>query len=157
MAIADIFKTNKLSDFDNYEFKEFEELFNGEIRIKLSAVYGVNKEKDFVPRYVFDIILEKSNENMGFIVLRAGLTDNLLIRGGHIGYEIKENYRGNNYISKALKLLKPFLKEIHFDKILITCDEDNIASRKSIEKIKGKLIEINHHNNCCYYVLDLLN
>jgi RimJ/RimL family protein N-acetyltransferase len=63
-------------------------------------------------------------------------------------------------------LLKPFTKEILVENALITCDEDNSASRRTIEKCGGELIGIvkdvdvpeeNCKKDCCYYLLSLLN
>jgi predicted acetyltransferase len=163
--IEKYFKTSNLSDLINYEFSEYHEVANNEIRLALYGALEVNLEKAFVPRYVFDIILQKENVKIGFVVIRAGLTEQLAVRGGHIGFEIDEKYRGHNYASKAVMLLKPFTKEILVENALITCDEDNSASRRTIEKCGGELIGIvkdvdvpeeNCKKDCCYYLLSLL-
>ena len=158
------YKINNLEELKDFQFKEFKELESEELILKLFGAFPVNFEKEYVPRYVFDIILKKGNIKIGFITLRATLTRKLLERGGHIGYGIEEKYRGHNYAAKALMLLKPFFSDVIQGKALITCDTDNSASRKTIEKIGGTLIKIvkqienpedNTKRDCCYYEMNL--
>ena len=61
---------------------------------------------------------------------------------GHIGYEINEQYRNRGYVTKACLALIPFLRKCGFKQVLITNDENNIASRRVCEKIGAELIEI---------------
>ena len=132
--------------------------------ITLYRALPVNIEKGFVPRYVFDIVLKKDTVKIGLITLRAALTSELLVRGGHIGFAIDENYRGHHYAAKALLTLKPFIAEVINGPVLITCDSDNSASRRTIEKFGGKLTKIveqienpedHTKKDCCYYELTI--
>ena len=77
---------------------------------------------------VYEIIEE--DVCVGHIVYRYG-DDDLLKYSGHIGYTIDEEYRGHHYAAKALKEL---LGIIALEEVIITCDLDNIASQKTIEK-----------------------
>ena len=52
-----------------------------------------------------------------------------------------EEYQGNNYAFKACKLLLEVAKYHNINKIHLSCDYDNIASYKTIERLGGKLIE----------------
>ena len=61
---------------------------------------------------------------------------------GHIGYEINEQYRNRGYMTKACLALIPFLRKCGFKQVLITTDEDNIASRRVCEKIGAALIKV---------------
>ena len=156
------FEIAKLEDLTNFHFEEFIMVENDELLLRLAGLLPVNIEKEFVPRYVFDIVLKSDNLKVGFLLLRAALTEKMLRRGGHIGYGIEEIYRGHSYAAKAINLLKPFMKKTIVGKILITCDEDNLASRGTIKRIGGKLIKIeknvdvpeeNCKKDCCYYEL----
>lgn len=60
---------------------------------------------------------------------------------GDIGYNIEQRFRGNNYAYKALVLIKEKIMERNIEKVIITCDCDNIASQKTIEKFGGKRID----------------
>ena len=60
--------------------------------------------------------------------------------GGNIGYGIHPKYWKQGYGTMALKLGLEKAKEIGLkDKVLITCDDDNIGSCKIIEKNGGIL------------------
>lgn len=77
---------------------------------------------------VYEIIEE--NDCVGHIVYRYG-TDDQLKYSGHIGYTIDEEFRGHGYAYKALEELLGLIEK---KEVIITCDLDNIASRKTIEK-----------------------
>jgi predicted acetyltransferase len=158
------FTLYKIEELKDFQLKKVKDVESDELLLKLFGALPVNIEKEFVPRYVFDIVLKNENKKIGFITIRAALTQKLLIRGGHNGYGIDEKYRGHNYAEKAMMMLKPLLKDLLGGKILITCDTDNISSRKTIERIGGKLIRIekqienpeeNIKKDCCYYQMNL--
>lgn len=79
---------------------------------------------------------------IGEISIRHDLNDNLLRFGGHIGYRIRSEERRKGYGVKMLRLTLDYIDEIFgFKKVLITCDDDNIASIKVIEKNGGILLD----------------
>lgn len=67
---------------------------------------------------------------VGHIVYRYGSNEQLKY-SGHIGYHIENEYRGHGYAYEALDDL---LSMIEKKEVIITCDLDNIASQKTIEK-----------------------
>jgi predicted acetyltransferase len=161
--IDQYFAVQLLKDFIDANLKDFLPRRDAEIELCLHSKSGVDLEKGFVPQYRFDIWLINDNIRIGEIHLRVGLTDNLLKHGGHIGYEIDNDYRGHHYASKALSLLKTFAVENGMRRLLLTCDPKNIASRKTIERSGGVLIEIvknaevpheNTTRDTCYYLLE---
>ncbi len=74
---------------------------------------------------------------VGAISIRHSLTDYLLKYGGHIGYGVVPSERGKGLATKMLEFGKDFLKTMGVEKALLTCDKDNPASRKVIEKCGG--------------------
>ena len=64
---------------------------------------------------------------------------NLEYRWGHIGYWVRPSKRGNGYATKMLHLVLDRAREILLDKVLITCDINNIWSNKVIQKNWGIL------------------
>ena len=59
----------------------------------------------------------------------------LMTYGGLIGYSIRPSQRGKGYASEMLRLALEKLKNTDVDKILITCKDFNLASKKVIEKM----------------------
>lgn len=124
-----------------FEFKDFDYLTDGEIDLKIEGKIPANEEKGYVPSYRYMITLHKSDNNIGNIDIRIGYNENLYY-GGHIGYSIKEPYRGNNYAAKACNIIKSVGIAHGMDKIIITCNPNNIPSRKTCEKAGLQLKEI---------------
>jgi predicted acetyltransferase len=71
--------------------------------------------------------------------LRHQLTAELEHEGGHIGYDIRPSERGKGYGTLLLKLTLGRAAGIGLRRVFITCDADNAASAKVIEKNGGRL------------------
>jgi predicted acetyltransferase len=71
--------------------------------------------------------------------LRHKLNKNLAIYGGHIGYAVRPSERGKGYGSLILHLMLEKAREFGFQRVFLTCDTDNSASVKIIEKNGGRL------------------
>ena len=121
--------------FINTEF-----LKNDEIQLLLEKAVEGDDEKGWVPAYHFAICDLKGNK-MGVCDLRIGHNE-LLYYGGNIGYRIEEAYRGHHYAGKACQLLFELARRHDLEYVIITCNPDNYASRKTCEYAGGKLIEI---------------
>lgn len=91
-----------------------------------------------VPSTEFWIINDK-NEYIGRVDIRHKLNDYLIHYGGHIGYNVRMSQRGNGYGTQALTLGLQKAKNLGLKKVLLTCNDDNIASAKIIEKHGGEL------------------
>lgn len=92
----------------------------------------------YVPSY--DYFIVDDEKFIGRINIRIELTPSLLQYGGNIGYGINPKYWRQGYGTIALKLGLEKAKELGLkDKILVTCDDDNIGSYKIIEKNGGIL------------------
>lgn len=66
---------------------------------------------------------------VGFGSIRHFLTEALSQAGGHVGYGIAPQFRGNGYGNEILRLLLKKADEIGLEKVLVTVDLDNIASQ----------------------------
>jgi predicted acetyltransferase len=73
------------------------------------------------------------HEVIGELSLRHELNDLLLRIGGHIGYEIRPSKRRLGYGKEILRLGLEKARERGLRHVLITCDADNIGSKKIIE------------------------
>ena len=96
---------------------------------------GVGLPEGFVPATNFWLV--SGDRYIGRVSLRHQLNDNLLQMGGHIGYTIRPSERRKGYGTIALELALEEAKKLGLEKVLVTCDEDNVASRKIIERCKG--------------------
>lgn len=73
------------------------------------------------------------DEVVGFVSLRHELNDWLLDQGGHIGYAIRPSRRRRGYASAALGMALDQARSRGLTRVLVVCEEDNIASRRTIE------------------------
>lgn len=121
--------------FFNTDFLESEE-----IKLVVNRLAEGNFEKNYVPAYHFNIC-DLNGNIMGYCDLRIGYNDNLYY-GGHIGYGINEEYRGHHYAAKACKLLFELAKMHGMDYLYITCNPNNLPSRKTLEYLQGDFLGI---------------
>lgn len=77
------------------------------------------------------------SEFLGRIAIRHRLTTKLRQFGGHIGYDVVPTARGKGHATCMLGLALPVARKLGIDRALLTCDRDNIASRKVIEANGG--------------------
>ena len=118
-------------------FNEFDIISTDEITLRISQKYSGDEE--LLPFYYYDIFVD--DVAVGKISIRIGNNYHSYYNG-HIGYEIDKEYRGNNYSYKASKLVLQVAKAHGMSELILTCDESNIASYKTIEKLGAELIEI---------------
>ena len=76
---------------------------------------------------------------VGVFGLRLALNDYLAQYGGHIGYSIIPNARGHGYGTEALRLGIERARQLGMERLLVTCDAQNIASERIIQKNGGLL------------------
>ena len=95
-----------------------------------------------VPSSTYLGVREKDNYIVGMIDIRHYLNEYLTQVGGNIGYRIRKTERNKGYAKQMLKLALEKCKELKIKKVLITCDEDNIASEKVILSTNAKLEDI---------------
>lgn len=72
--------------------------------------------------------------------LRHWLTPDLELEGGNIGYDVRPSERGKGYGSALLALTLDKARELGLDEVLVTCDTDNLASARIIEKNGGRFV-----------------
>jgi predicted acetyltransferase len=71
-------------------------------------------------------------EFCGRIALRHRLTPALNTMGGHIGYDVRPTARRRGHATAMLTAILPLAARLGIDQVLITCDDDNLPSRKVI-------------------------
>lgn len=112
------------------------DLTDGVLWLRLSRyVYGT----DYVghlPSYFFMIREGKHGPVIGQCDLRIGDNETTPY-AGHIGYRIYGPYRGHGYAQRASRILLHFAYQLGIEEIIITCDPDNLASKKTLENLQG--------------------
>ncbi len=78
---------------------------------------------------------------MGICDLRVGHNKNTYY-GGNIGYQVDAAYRGHHVAGRACRLLFALAEKHGLSHVIITCNPDNIASRKTCVYASCKLVEI---------------
>jgi predicted acetyltransferase len=77
------------------------------------------------------------DEYLGRLNLRHFLTEDLLRRGGHIGYDVRPSARRRGHATSMLAAALPLAAAMGIDPAHIDCDVGNTASRRVIEKNGG--------------------
>jgi predicted acetyltransferase len=93
----------------------------------------------WVPSTVFLGLRKGDGKLVGIIDIRHKLTDFLLNYGGQIGYSVAPNERRKGYAKQMLRLALHECKKLNIDRVLLTCDKENIASQKTITANGGVL------------------
>lgn len=109
----------------------------GYIRERANHAHGKQLPDGWVPASTFWLV--DGDEIVGEANLRHELTEHLRTVGGHVGYWIRPSMRRKGYGAHILRMILPEAKKIGIERLLVTCDETNEASRRIIETNGGVL------------------
>ena len=129
-------KVNRIYEQEIFDYKQ-EMIDNGDD--SLSGCGGLHKHSTFeewikgISMYQDRNTIPKSSNYVN---------EFLLDLGGHIGYSIRPSERMKGYAKVQLSLALDYLRQLGEMKILVTCDDDNIGSYKTIESCGGILENI---------------
>lgn len=99
---------------------------------------GEYKPEIYVPQSTF-FLASPRGELLGITRLRHRLNPSLKIEGGHIGYAVRPSARRQGCATRQLALVLDRAREIGLARVLVTCDDDNTGSARTIEKNGGVL------------------
>ena len=125
-----------------FEFQDPGRLIDGDLELVLVEKCPGDSTVGHVPAYRFRMTLAGRDEEIGSIELRVGNTEHIVTYAGHIGYRVDPEHQGRRYAARACKLLLPLARQAGFKTLWITCNPDNIASRRTCEIIGAELVEI---------------
>jgi predicted acetyltransferase len=76
---------------------------------------------------------------VGRASIRHELNEMLAREGGHIGYGVLPGHRQRGYATEILRQALVIARSVGVDRVLVTCDDDNLASARVIERCGGVL------------------
>ena len=95
-------------------------------------------ERDLRPDRVGEdtywLVEDEQTRFIGEVVIRHRLNDALRLRGGHIGYGVRYAEWNRGCGTRLLALALEKAKALGLSPVLITCNDDNLASARVIEK-----------------------
>lgn len=87
----------------------------------------------------------EGDEYLGAVSFRHELTEFLENFGGHIGYGIRPSARRRGLATWALARTLETARERDYERVLVTCRDDNVASARTIENNGGVLDDARAH------------
>lgn len=123
-------------------------IVNGDI-LTLKLIETCKGDALVIPFYYYNIYLNTTP--VGKISIRIGHNRHSYYNG-NLGYEIDEPYRGRGYAKLAVEMLYKVALYHKMTHLIVSCDEDNYASKKVIQKLGAIYIEtISPPKNYIYY------
>lgn len=103
-------------------------------------------ETELPPELVHQTVLwfVDGSEWLGRLSIRHRLTPALTELGGHIGYFVRPSARRKGHATEMLVQSLPVAAGLGIDPALVTCDTDNVPSRRVIEAAGGELEDERH-------------
>jgi tagatose 1,6-diphosphate aldolase len=93
-----------------------------------------------VPTFRYEMRVE--GQRVGSASLRVGDNEYIERYAGHIGYGVDFGHRGKRYAARATRLLLGVARRHRMTTLWITCNPENVASRRTIERVGGELVDI---------------
>lgn len=78
----------------------------------------------------------------GTLSFRLADTEQIRMYSGHIGYGVFPPARGHHYAERAVRLVVPLARAHGMNHLWITCNPDNIPSRRTCERLGAELVGI---------------
>jgi len=117
-------------------------LQDGELILQLDRYLAADPEREWLPTYHFNMQRAGSLEVVGWINLRIGNPERIVLYRGHIGYGVNPDSRSRRFAARSVRLLLPLAAAHSLNPIWITCNPDNLASRRTCELAGAELVEI---------------
>jgi predicted acetyltransferase len=82
-------------------------------------------------------VADVAGQLVGRASIRHELNEGLEREGGHIGYTVLRAHRRRGYATEILRQSLVVARALAVDRVLITCDDDNLGSATVIERCGG--------------------
>jgi tagatose 1,6-diphosphate aldolase len=110
-----------------------------EVRLRFERIFDGDASRGMVPYYHFRVI-SIAGADVGHINFRVGDTEHVNLCAGHVGFQIRPEFRGHGYARQACLALAPFVRTL-YPNVKLTCDPDNVASRRTIERLGATYLD----------------
>ena len=117
---------------DGFDYEEY-------INLLHQNSLGYSLDEGLVPFTTYWLIDWHKDTIYGVSRLRHVLNSVSIKEGGHIGYDVPPSFRNAGNATELLWLTLKKAKNMGFDRVLVTCSADNMASGRVIEKNGGVL------------------
>ena len=117
-------------------------LIDDDLTLVLTEKQTANSRPNSAPTYHFEMRHSEHGSHIGNLSIRVANTEYIVQYFGHIGYGVHPLFRGHRYAVRACRLVLPILADHAIDPVWITCNPDNIPSRRTCELIGAELINI---------------
>lgn len=124
----------------DFQFLDPGPLSDGELELVLVKTGPGDLARARLPYYQFEMRVD--GQKAGALNLRIGNTPYIVLYGGHIGYGVDPEFRGHHYAERACRLVLPFAKANGMETLWITCNPDNIPSRRTLERLGAQFVEV---------------
>lgn len=115
----------------------YDDLSDGIVQLRLRRYGSGSDYVGGLPCWFFSMVRVSDGRFVGLCDLRVGWREEIAY-AGQIGYRVFLPYRGNGYAERASRLLLAFADRIGMTEILITCNPDNLPSRRTLERLNGR-------------------
>jgi predicted acetyltransferase len=147
----------KVDNHHRYRNVDVDALESG-FELFIASELSEQPQSDRVPDTIYWLV--EGDEFIGRISLRHYLNEFLRRYGGHIGYEVRPSRRRQGHGTHMLALLLEKARQRGMERVMLTCDVNNLGSRRIIEANGGVLEDIQewpevNPNPYCRYWIDL--
>jgi predicted acetyltransferase len=116
-------------------------LSDGELTLRFDGKKQVTEPDNEIQAYCFTMINSSTGNEMGGINIKAGYTENIVNYRGNIGFTVYDSFRGKHYSARGCVLLIPVIVILEMTPVWLTCNIDNIPSKRNIERIGAIYID----------------
>jgi predicted acetyltransferase len=141
VSVADSVRTAATAEWDAHTAYSGVEHLDDEgferwvAELQTDAREGSPRPEGFVPST--NLWWVEGAEYLGRVQIRHRLTPFLRELGGHIGYWVVPRHRRKGHATAMLAAALPVAAQLGIECALLTCDVDNVASRRTIEENGG--------------------
>jgi predicted acetyltransferase len=109
--------------------------WNGYLRQVEGQRCGADLPAGWVPMTF--LVADVAGHIVGRASIRHQLNERLRIEGGHIGYAVLKEHRRRGYATEILRQSLVVARTLGVDRVLVTCNDDNVGSAAIIERCGG--------------------